>query len=91
MLCVMNSVTYLWTVYFIFLFGQRRYDRFCDNRYCYCNKKMYAHLLEQHVIGYKNREKCHDDLFKEPFIKADSVNSSLTSTDTCSMTSVLRK
>lgn len=90
-LIVINTVTYLWTVYFIFPFSQTKYDCLCDNRFCYCDKKMYNYLMKQHKEGFKNGDKCHDPIFiKQPScdLKID-VNSSMLSNGSCSTANIV--
>lgn len=88
-LIVINTVTYLWTVYFIFPFSQTKYDCLCDNRWCYCDKKMYNYLMQQHKDGYENGDKCDDPIFKKQINKNvylkidDDVNLSMVSNGTC--------
>ena len=60
-LVVVNTITYLWTVYIIFPFGQQKYD--CLFQCCQCDKKMEQKSFDNYVQGYE-----------QPNIKRISIN-----------------
>lgn len=67
LIVVFNTLTYLWTIYFMFPWGQSKYDEICgflnkcfDKRCCFCNKNMYHVLLKQHQLQYENGIRCQN-------------------------------